>query len=180
MIDIVDATAIAQASQQGVTGCALLSPEDTVPPEWHTVILSTGDLVRVDTTDGTRPSAAIAALQSASFSDAAKQLRAKQRAVQSAVAGLLLSTDPATQALLKILEVQQTGANDLAELLAKLLAWAVAQPGFPAWVGREQEYALALAATPRLTESVIQSRVVQMMLAEAPPPSIPPISPGGG
>lgn len=91
---------------------------------------------------------------------------AKERAVQSAVAGLLLSTDPAIQALLKILEVQQTRANDLAELLAKVVGWAKLQPGFPLWVGRESEYATALAANPRLTESEIQSRVVQMMLGQ--------------
>lgn len=105
---------------------------------------------------------------------------AKQLAVQSAVAGLLLSADPATQALLKILEVQQTRANDLAELLAKVLSWAKVQPDFPLWVGREAEYAAALAATPRLTESAIQAKVVQMMLATDAPPNPPPLAPGGG
>lgn len=180
MIDINDATAIAQTAQTGVTGCALLSVEDTTDAAWHTVILSTGDLVRVDTVDGARPSAAIAALLAADWSDAAKAQRAKQRDVQSAVAGLLLSTDPATRALLKILEVQQTRANDLAELLAKVLAWAVSQPGFPAWAGKEQEYAAALAATPRLTESAIQTRVVEMMLATDAPQQPVPLSPGGG
>lgn len=180
MIDVNDATAIAQAAQTGVTGCALLSAEDTTDAAWHTVILSTGDLVRVDTVDGSRPNAAIAALLAADWSDTAKATRAKQRAVQSAVAGLLLSNDPATRALLKILEVQQTRANDLAELLAKVLSWAKVQPGFPLWVGREAEYANALAATPRLTESAIQAKVVQMMLAADAPPNPQPLAPGGG
>lgn len=105
---------------------------------------------------------------------------AKQRAVQSAVAGLLLSTDPATQALLKILEVQQTHTNNLAELLAKVLGWAKLQPGFPLWVGREAEHAAALAETPRLTEDAIREKVVQMMLAGDAPQQPTPLAPGGG
>lgn len=112
MIEIADATAIAQAAQTGVTGCALLSVEDTTDAAWHTVILSTGDLVRVDTVDGSRPNAAIAALLAADFSPGAIANAARQSRAREAVTALRTSTDPVSVATRGALSFAFTLIND--------------------------------------------------------------------
>lgn len=115
MIAIEDATEIAQSAQHSVTGCALLDPLDTIPPEWHTVIISTGDLIRVDTVDGKRPDVAIAALKNADFSPSGCAKRAKQRAAMTALNSLLTSTDPALRGIVALFRLAFTKLNDEAQ-----------------------------------------------------------------
>lgn len=108
---------------------------------------------------------------------------AAKREIAAAVTALLNSPDPAIRGQVNVTRVIATRLNDVAQLLAKVLAWAQTQPGFPLPTQAESALIESITSTPRLSEVMIVKAASEIMFLEQtgqlgqleqPPPPMPP------